>query len=268
MPRPFASPTVPATLAVLAVLAVLVTGRPAKAQGPDGGAELTSDRPTFASTTGTSPAGRLTTELGVAVTFADNLVLDLPNASLRLGALPWLEVRLGGMNAVFRFDDTAGTDFGIETLRVGTKLGGSPIPGLAIATILEIRLPTATDGFGAPEAVPSFELIIDYALTNWLTVTANGTGRVRATYDDVTMETERFPAGLAGLAFMAATTDRLSLYMQGYVKSTDRHETAVVVGGGLTYLVLPRMQIDAGFDSRVTDTGPAPTVRAGTTFLY
>lgn len=258
----------PRLFALLTALTVLAGGRPAEAQGPDGGAELSSDRPTFASTTATSPAGRLTTELGVAATFDTPIGLTLPNASLRLGALPWLEVRLGGMDAVFSFDDTVGTDFGISNLRLGTKFGGSPIDGLAIASVIEVRLPTATDGFGAPEAVPSIELVIDYAVTSWMTVTANAIARVRATYDETVMDTVRFAAGLAGLAFMVTPTDRLSVFIQSYVKSTERDDLSVVLGGGLTYLVLPRMQIDAGFDSRVTDNGQPPTVNVGTTFLY
>jgi hypothetical protein len=40
------------------------------------------------------------------------------------------------------------------------------------------------------------------------------------------------------------------------------------VGGGVSYMLLPNLQIDASFDSRVTRAGLPPTVGAGTTVLF
>ena len=147
-------------------------------------------------------------------------------------------------------------------------MSGSLAPGLALAAVLEVRLPTGTDGFGPPEAVPTAEFVVDYTPSELIELTANAVAIANASVDTTTMTTVRYAAVAGSLALTVKPLRHLSLFVQGVFGGDERSDAYAAVGGGIVYQLAERIQIDTAFVSRVTTGGPPPTLRVGTTFLY
>ena len=230
---------------------------------------FSSDRPGFSNTTTVAAVGHLTSELGLAASFDDDQrTLALPNLSLRVGLLDWLEARVLGPSGVLVFADGADARGGAGDPSVGFKIGGRPVEALALSMDWEVSLPLGTDGFGAPEAGFFADLNADWSVWGPLTLTANLVASVSSALDEATGETRRLLEGGGSLAFSWQALDVLGLYVQSYALKQEGGVWRVHLGGGLTWRVAPRVQLDLSADARLTDQGDPPTLGAGTTILW
>jgi hypothetical protein len=259
-------------------LSLLALAPTARAQDvSDLPATFTSDRPGFANTSGVAARGRLTTELGVSAGFDDDTQVGvLPNLSMRVGVFDWLELRVRGPNAVGVFG-ALGDTFGIDDPVVGFKIGGPLHETLSISSVWEVSAPLGTDGFGAPEATWRADIQADWNFWGPLTLTPNAVASVQAGVDPLSGETARFFEGGVSLKLTWAILDVLAVFVQSYVLAAEDvpaaqvlalDEWRVQVGGGLMWMVAPNVQVDASFDTRVTDQGVPPTPAIGTTILW
>lgn len=231
-------------------------------------ATFSSDRPGFANTTRVAARERLTTELGVSASFEDGEQRGrLPNLSLRTGLFDWLELRVRGPNGIGVFDAT-GDRFGVGDPFVGFKIGGPLDETVLISSVWEVSLPIGTDGFGSPEAEWRADVQLAWNFWGPLWIVPNAVASVRADADETTGETLRYFEGGGSLKFVWQIIDVLGMYVQSYALVSARSDWRVQVGGGLYWLITPHVQVDASFDSRVTDQGDAPTAAIGATVLW
>ncbi len=232
-------------------------------------AAFTSDRPGFANTTQTAAVAHLTTEMGLTAVLIDPRVGALPNARLRVGALEWLEARLILPSAVGYFG-AGGPIFGLSDMVVGFKAGSALADTVDIATVWDFSMPTATDGadFGAPEVEVTGEVILDWAFWGPLTFTPQAIFTIVADEDPMTGETVRSFVGSFSVRFTWQIIDELGVFVQSYATAGETVPWGVHAGGGVFWQALANWQLDAFFDTRVTDEGDPPTLRAGTTILW
>lgn len=230
--------------------------------------EFTSDRPGFANTTQTAAVGHLTTELGIDAFLGDEMSGALPNARLRTGVLEWLELRLILPSAIGNFG-TGGPNYGLGDMSVGFKAGSALHDTVDIATNWDFSLPTATTGFGAPEVQVTGEVILDWNFWGPLTLTSQAIFTIQAAEDPMMPdETVRSFVGAFSLRVTWQIIDEVGAFVQSYASAGENVDWGVHVGGGVYWLILPNWQIDAFFDSRVTENGDDPTLRVGTTLLW
>jgi len=251
------------------LLCVLIPLTPTVADAQEGTLPptFTSDRPGFANTTGVAAVEHLTTELGVGASFGDVPEGNLPNLSMRVGLLEWLEARVRGPNGAGVFSDP-GPEFGLTDPSVGFKIGGRPLDTLAISVDWEVSLPIGTDGFGAPEADFFADFNLDWTFWGPLTVTPNLVAAVLSYVDETTGETRRLFEGGGSLKLTWQIVDVFAIFVQSYVLASEISDWRVQVGGGLMWMVAPNVQVDASFDAAVTEQGDPPTAGVGTTILW
>lgn len=231
-------------------------------------AELTSDRPGFANTTQTAAVAHLTTEFGLTAQLDDDAEGTIPNARLRAGVLDWLELRLILPSIVGDFGP-GGPNYGLGDMRLGFKAGSALHDTVDIATNWAFSMPTATTGFGAPEVEVTGEVILDWHFWGPLTLTPQAIFTIEADVDPMMPdETRRAFVGAFSLRVTWQIIDELGVFAQSYAKAGEDVDWGVHVGGGVFWLVLPNWQVDAFFDSRVTENGDPPLLQAGTTLLW
>lgn len=228
---------------------------------------FTSDRPGFANTTGVAAREHLTTEMGVSASFGDVPEGSVPNLSLRVGLLDWLEARVRGPNGIGVFE-SGGARFGLADPVVGFKAGGRLAESLAISIDWEVSLPIATDGFGSPEATFFADFNLDWSFWGPLTLTPNLVASVLADLDPTSGETVRIFEGGGSLKLTWQIIEVLGVYLQSYVLKSEVSDWRVHLGGGLMWMVAPNIQVDASFDAALTEQGDPPTAGVGTTILF
>jgi hypothetical protein len=240
---------------------------PARAQDDAGElpAAFSSDRPGFANTPAIAARERITTELGVLAAFGDPAQGMLPLLSLRAGIFDWLELRWRGPNAVASFEDEV--RFGIDDPIAGFKIGGLLHETVSISSVWEVSIPIGTDGFGREEATWRADVQLEWRFWGPLSVTPNAVASIVLTTDE-TGATQRIFEGGGSLKVSWRILDVLTVFAQSYVLVSEVSRARVAIGGGIAWLALPNVQIDASFDASVTRQGIPPTVQAGTTILW
>lgn len=258
------------TLLVLSCLLAIPTPALAQENATEEGelpASFSSDRPGFANTTGIAARARLTTEGGVSATFGDPAFTGaLPNLSIRTGVFDFLELRVRGPSGIAIFDGRP--TMGLSDPIVGFKIGGRLHESVSMSSVIEVSLPIATDGFGAPEATYRADLNLDWRVWGPITITPNFVASVLAEADPVDGSTARFFEGGGSLKVTWQVIDVLYLFVQSYVLRSERSDWRAQVGGGLGWMAAPNVQVDASFDAAVTEQGDPPTAGIGTTILW
>ena len=125
-----------------------------------------------------------------------------------------------------------------------------------------------TDGLRAPAPNYWADLNVDWAVGGPLTLTPNAVVVSRSDVDDDTGETTRRLGGAASIKLSWQIFPSIGTYVQSYAWFDERDAATVQLGGGVMWMVAPRVQLDASFDAGLTDPGDAPTVGAGTTVLW
>lgn len=233
----------------LALLVVLLT--PSVVLADD---DFSSDRPGFANATSAAPTGRPITEFGAAIAWdeVDPTVATLPNLRIRVGASPWLELRVDA--PTMRLADPVG----LGDLTLGVKLA-SPVAGsLAISLIPSVRLPLGT---GGGVATGRLEL-------NWsASVGRLGFGGNLAA-GVLTVEGQRRAHGEGSVAVSVAATEALTLYAQSFVRWTRGRRPRPYAGAGAYLRVHPRVQVDLSADVGLTDAATRFVAQLGATVLW
>lgn len=193
---------------------------------------------------------------------------ELPRLSLRAGVFEWLELRLMAPNAVGVFDGS-GASFGLGDPWLGFKIGGQIHESVAISSVWQVSVPLGTDGYGAPEAQWFADFNLDWNFWGPLTLTPNAVASVVVGTDESTGRATRHFDGGGSLKFTWQVIDTVGIYVQSYVLKGEVTDWRVQVGGGVTWMVAPNVQVDLNFDTGVTSgSDQPPTVGAGTSILW
>ncbi|MGF1468918.1 MAG: transporter [Sandaracinaceae bacterium] len=258
-------------IAVALVLLGLLAPGPAHAQRPEGEppATFTSDRPGFANTPGVAARGRLTTELGLALVLAEQETeLFLPTLSLRTGLFEFLEARVLALGGRARFPSDGGDRWGVGDVIVGFKIGGPLDDVVALSSVWSVRLPTGSDGFRALGTELRADLNVAWAFWGPLSLTPNAVVEVLVE-DDAGGARRRVVALLGSLKLSWQLLPVLGLFVQSFARYEEAaDDVRVQVGGGIFWMAAPNWQLDAEFNSRVTDQGSLAILSLGTTVLW
>lgn len=220
-----------------------------------------ADRPGAGTGTHVLDRGLIQWETGVDVShFSGMHVLNLPATLLRFGLGPWAELRLEYSGAL-ALDDKPNDDilpdalYAPEPLWIGSKIrlwGGSEQPLLQwiprTSLLMNIGLPlTKADADERPLA-GKIDLLFENDVTDWLTI-----GYDIGVY---WVDWKPTPEVFASLGLNFAPTDRLGVFVESYnsflpnavnsdTPGQRRTMCDINMDFGITYMVHPRVQLDA-----------------------
>ena len=149
--------------------ALLLLCRTAAAQQRDSLPPIDTDRPDFTDGVHTMPRGRVEFETGYTYQHARGPDAghshSVPEALVRFGLLPGLEVRAGENYLVLRGDGPGATTVrGFDDTYLGIKASATRQHGWLPALSFEVKanLPTGSDGISAREVLPGGALLLGW----------------------------------------------------------------------------------------------------------
>lgn len=243
---------------------------------------ITTDRPSFSDTAGIAPVGHLQLETGYTFTFRDRDGVETqrhnaPEVLARVGVIDdRLELRFstsgyvwsrpesdGGSNSVDGWSDVS---LGVK-FKILDQDGALPRLAFGAAT----SLGTGEEDISTQRAEPTLKLIWAYDLEKLWGSSFKGFG----VYGNVNLGwpnsgDERFTQGAASICATYAVTDRFGLFAEYYSvfpagKDTDEAHS---VDLGVSYLLTPRVQLDARVGFGLNDEADNAFVGVGISFLF
>jgi hypothetical protein len=230
--------------------------------GPAGAEELaiSADRPGYSDSTAIVPQFHLNAEAGVAETFGkEGLSADFPELLLRLGLLEWLEARLVAPNFMVVSPRRGESQSGFGDMGVGVKLAHSFSDRFSMSLVPQVSFPTGNEELTSEGVDPAAGLNYAVALTEALALAGN----VAFAYGTQAGTYELSGSVSAGYGF----TDEFGAYAEFILIYPEGDDLVPAVGGGYTWLLAPRVQVDASFDVGLTE-GFDPTFGAGVAVLW
>jgi hypothetical protein len=233
------------------VATVLLFAGSATAQEPG---PLVTDRPDQTESALAVAPGYVQLEVGWSYAEADAAAgrveqHRVPGSLARVGVVGGLEARVGFQGwRHLEVTDTGGveTTEGAGPLVVGAKYQFTAGAGLspAVALIGELVLPTAAEDFGPPQVDPVLKLALAHDLGEILGLGYN-LGVARESQGGG--ESSTLTQGLYSVALGAALGERAGAFGElfGTVPLSDEAVAAHALHGGLTFLLLRNLQLDA-----------------------
>lgn len=236
--------------------ALLIALAAVTAEGDEPVLELASDRPGFSYATGTTPAGRWTTELGFRGVFGDDTTFDLPVAAVRLGLASFLELQVGLPAVTY----APGGPDGLGDILLGAKVGHAPTDWTSYSFVGLISLPVGDDGFGDEswQVIGSGNLELYFLTGGWVALNAQVDTFTGEDGDNEVAVTPSF-------AFGWTLFDATNPFVQTFVRFSDG-QTSPFFGGGIAHLITPRLQVDVSMDYDVDAS--AAVVETGVAVLW
>lgn len=258
-------------LAFVIVIAALATSVRARAQPPES-ALLPSDRPGFPAIVQTTPVGRAITEADVVTSFNPREPsVATPTLLARYGVLPWLELRTRLPSVVLGLpsDNRGGVRVTSDDLQIGAGFAGRIDKNLSGGIVPTLELPIGgLDGTGAQGVDAFVEAALSWTVFPGLQLQlGTNIGWVDVPRHDGQLE-PRFRMS-NGVTCVIQPVRTLILFAQTVVQVQDGASTAVIVGGGFEWWVVPTLftlylEVDAGVDApRFT-----PLIDIGTAWMW
>lgn len=236
----------------LAALALLLSAA-ASAQ------PLVTDRPDLTESAVTIAPGRVQIEAGAIYEDAGSgfSAFAVPTALVRVGVLPFLEVRLGAPDFL-RVETPLGSDEGIGDPSIGAKLAVGAVAGVDLALLAETSLPLGDDDLNPDRTVPSVLLIAGTDLGPAFSLGAQG----GITYNEPGLEGADLSATLV-LGY--ALDDQIGAFTELAVidRIDEDAPAALLVHTGATLLLSDEAQLDAHVGAGLSDTAPELLVGVG-----
>ena len=228
--------------------------------------EFSSDRPGFGSSTTIVPVGHLTSEVSMSVaTGRGQTQLSFPELLFRAGVTSWLEARLNTPQVLIARGDVDAE--GLSDLGLGLAIGGAMGEHFAVSLVPMVSLPVGSAAFSADVALYSMSLNVS-ATAGPIGILVNGVVASVSTADPVTGDTSRELEGAASFALSLQAHPTVSPFAQVYLLKSQSSDTRVFLGGGVTWMVWPHMQLDLAADFGLTDGTPVAIVSTGWTTLW
>ena len=239
--------------ALLLAVAVLVLAYPASA-ADSADQTISTDRPGIPYGTSIVPVGHLQLETGLptfandSITAGHSLLLSTPTY-LRYGVSDKFEVQL----AASPWNRLTTTQFGhhqtvsgVGDVQLGAKYaltsGGGSAP--AITMVGYVTLPTGNRNFTAGRPAYNLNVIAGWSLTSSTSLTT----MISFTRSPVAGD-RHADSGTLAAALSHSFTSRFSAYAEaGWFPGFSNASDTALAGGGMTYLITPRVQLDGFFD--------------------
>lgn len=258
-------------------LAVLSLAGPALAEEPP----LITDRPDQTESAYTVPRGLFQIEGGYSYGRGTENGSDLtfqafPEALLRFGVTDRFELRLGVPGIEVNETDALtgqSDERGLVDASAGFKTliaeGEGAVPRTAF--IGTLFLPTGDDGFSSERADPAFRFVFSNALGESVSIGYN-VGMFWLTEGDAAAEldTGSFFDWTVSAGFSA--TERLGAFVELFgvtrVGGDGGARPVNALDGGMTYLVTPRLQLDASASIGLSSLAPDWTFGVGASYRF
>ncbi|QHL87020.1 hypothetical protein GU926_06050 [Nibribacter ruber] len=210
--------------------------------------EFETDRPSKTEASSLVPNGYFQLETGAQ--FERNEYGDLvgkewlyPQALVRVGISSIVEFRAEGTfrrQQTWSGDQLAYQRKGLSTVRVGSKVNVLQEKGLVpeLSLLLMLELPLGKEGYKPENVAPEFKLLLSNHLTDRIQLQYNVGYRKEPEYGEME-EKIQYSATLSG-----KLTDRISLFGEYFGEKTNTNSENNI-DGGLQFLILPNLQIDA-----------------------
>lgn len=226
--------------------------------------EVGFDRPGIGFSTSIMPANSVAVELGLPdVSYSKQKVagqtqrdsLYQTDMLLRTGLGGNAELQLGWAGAMWSRSKSAGQtqrESGYGDTSIGLKVAiPLPVPSFGLAFLGASTLTTGDASFGAEKRTASFGSTLDYALNDRMSAALYGNVDRYAGDNTWTLSP----------SVSLSLTDRLATFAEyGYSKSKGQPQQSVL-GGGLTFMLCPRVQLDISADLGLNQQ--APDVQGG-----
>jgi hypothetical protein len=219
---------------------------------------LVTDRPDFTEAAVTVSPGKFQVELGYTFTRSgDEEQHSFGELLVRIGALEWLEARLG-MNS-FAVIDTPGEDLeGLQDMTLGAKLRlyrpGTRADGWEPETSLlaGLALPTGGEEVGEEDVQPAATLALAWTLSGRLSLGSN-LGWIYASDG-----ADNFHQFVGSMSLGAGLTGGLGTFIEyfGFFPAGDGGSSTHFLDGGLTLLMTPDFQVDWRVGLGLNDPDP------------
>lgn len=218
---------------------------------------ISPDRPGLGYGASTVPSGAVLIEVGLPALEWDrgaasaSRMLSFP-ALLRVGVGRGVELRLESPLyhfARFEVADSVLATEGLGDLQLGLKLqlaagtGGAP----EVALIPAVLLPVGDAPFTAERAAYSLNAVAAWTLPDETGFTA--VAGVEVSAEDAGRHT---PSGVLVTVLSRSLSQQVGAYVEGALYPTPEEAAPAYVGAGITYLVNPRLQLDAYVDRGVS----------------
>jgi hypothetical protein len=236
---------------------------------------ISPERPGFSDSTGIAPVGHLQIETGYTFTFRDRSGVrttthNAPEILARVGILSdRLEFRISTPGYIWSHSDNGvrsdnAQGFGDVTTGIKLKLCDQNrlFPRLAIEAVTTISAGGREVSNRSVE--PTFKLLASWHLGHNFSLTMNGNLTYASSFG------ERYLQGAGSALLSYAVTDKCSVFVEYFVvgprdKGTD---AAHSIDTGVSYLIDPRIQLDARIGAGINNAADNVFVGTGLSVLF
>jgi hypothetical protein len=202
-----------------------------------------SDRPSFSESWATVPEALLQVEFGAEFGKSELAQsLTLPLVQLRYGLSSGFELRLGipSVEVNWPEKDVATTDLG--SLVLGVKYVYDISAGAALGISPYLSVPLKGEQYDSVGVGLGAKLVFGADLTDWLSMGANLGIFFAGLGAQAGVSNQEY---LASLIFGFGLSDEFGLFLETWTNFSDGDDHPPwVLSAGMTYLVLPRLQLD------------------------
>ena len=226
-----------------------------------------SDRPSFSESSATVPEALLQVEFGAE--FGNSELaqsLTLPLVQLRYGLSGGFELRLGVPSVELNWPekDAASTDLG--SLVLGVKYVYDISDGAAIGLSPYLSVPLKGEQYDSVGVGMGAKIVFSADLTDWLSLGSNLGIFFAGLGAEAGVSNQEY---LASLIFGFGLPDDFGLFLETWTNFADGDEHPPwVLSGGMTYLVVPRLQLDIYLGMNLLDAPEDLFVGAGGAYLW
>lgn len=239
---------------ILLLAAIAINSRAQEVPG------LVTDRPDHTESASVVPFRTFQIEAGMVLEGVNTRTLEIRNRTynttlLRFGLLDFLELRAGlehlGQKVRVRSSGETRVENGMGPFYTGVKLQVTQEQGFIpqIAFIGGLVIPfTASDAFRPEYTTVTFRFAFAHTLSDMFSIGYN----LGADWDG---DTGR-PSFVYSFVFGASITDRFGAYIENYGAFPQHMDGIHQMDGGVTFLLLPNLQLDASTGIGLSSNAP------------
>jgi hypothetical protein len=241
------------TLSIIIFLSTPVISQTAKAP-------LITDRPDQTESPLTVPVNSLQIEIGFLYSNDKNKAnkieigtesFEFGSTLFRYGLTESVELRLSGgfIRETVSTPDSSVNKNGISGVKIGTKIYLVGENGLIpeTAVIVDFGIPIGSNSFTSKKVIPRFIFAMGHTLSDFFSFSYNLGGVFR--------EDKIFNLIYSAVLGMGLS-DKLGAFVEGYGSKPSNSKTRFLLDAGLTYLILPNLQIDTSIGQAITKEEP------------
>ena len=230
--------------------------------------ELVTDRPDLTESSRAVPVKTLQVETGVSYTSdiksgIEESVFGYGETLIRYGLLQGMELRLAFdysvISTAYPYNNILLTERGISPLAFGTKVNLSRQQGWIpeMALLVHIHVPLFKSDFQTDYAIPEIILAASHRVSANISIGYN----IGIDWSG----NNAFPGKFYSLVGGFGLSERVGIYIESSGRFGE-NEFQNIIDGGITFLILPRVQYDLSAGIGVTSSSPDFFIGTGISF--